>query len=100
MKTIHDLKCYLKSEASAIRTLKSSRKSHPNGWVPGLNHKRYMFRLKHVAYCLIRGRRLDEVETNRKLNPPDSSSWLEKAFQVDLESTLAELKLTLGVPCD
>ena len=63
-----ELKNYLKAEASAIRLLKSQRKTAANGYIPDLLYKSLSFRVSHVAYCMLRGKTLEQVESNRVNN--------------------------------
>lgn len=55
------MKADLKLLAAEIRTLKSKRKEL-KGYVPGLETAQYNFRSKHIAYCLLRGRTLEQIE--------------------------------------
>lgn len=66
------MKADLKQLAKEIRTLKSTRKSFSTGYVPGLSYAQYSFRAQHIAYCLLRGRTLEQIEP--KLRDPSSSS--------------------------
>lgn len=75
MKTqIKRLKQDLKATAKQIKELKSHRKDRQadgtpgSGFVMGLAETRYMFRHKHVAYCLARGRTLEQVDSGAGLN--------------------------------
>lgn len=64
------LKAELKLLAQQIRTLKSQRKQFSNGYVPGLAADQHEFRYKHIAYCLLRGRTLEQIE-NKVRDPND-----------------------------
>ncbi len=80
MKTlIRQYKSELKQQAKDIRAMKDQRKKVPNGYVSGLFQARYNFRVKHVAYCLIRGRTLEQIEGPhpgiKRLN--DGRAWKE-----------------------
>lgn len=69
MKTqIANLKKECKSLAEEIRNLKSKRKEY-RGYVPGLGSAQSNFRIKHIAYCLLRGRTLEQIEN--KLRDPN-----------------------------
>jgi hypothetical protein len=59
---MYELKSELKELAEEIRFLKSQRKSHKFGSVPGLFGKRYDARHKHIAYSMLRGRKYEETE--------------------------------------
>ena len=47
-----------------IRDLKSQRKSHSNGYVPGLSELQIEIRHRHISYCLMRGTSIDKIECN------------------------------------
>lgn len=55
-------KAALKSLATDIRTAKSQRKNVPNGYIPHLLSMQQKYRSMHIAYCLVRGRKLSEIE--------------------------------------
>ncbi len=61
-KQIRQYKKDLKALAKEIRAKKNTRKEHDNGYVPGLWRDQKDFRFKHIAYCLMRGRKYEEVE--------------------------------------
>lgn len=63
------MKADLKVLAAQIRELKSKRKEL-KGYVPGLESSQFEFRSKHIAYCMLRGRKLEEIES--KLRDPNS----------------------------
>jgi hypothetical protein len=58
-----NLKQELKDLASDIRQKKSQRKEL-KGFVPGLDHARYQARHIHVAYSLLKGNALEDIERN------------------------------------
>jgi len=60
--TYQELKAIRTKLAEDIRVKKSQRKGAPHGVVPGLNRDRYEARHHHIAYCLLRGRTIDEIE--------------------------------------
>lgn len=64
------LKAELKVLAQQIRTLKSQRKQFTNGYVPGLAGNQHEFRYKYIAYCLLRGKTLEQIE-NKVRDPND-----------------------------
>jgi hypothetical protein len=64
------LKAELKVLAQQIKTLKPQRKQLANGYVPGLAATQHEFRYKHIAYCLLRGRTLEQIE-NKVRDPND-----------------------------
>ena len=60
--TKSELKQYLKALAIEISALRKTRKSVPYGYVAGLQNKSYDYRHHHIAYCLFRGRTLEQIE--------------------------------------
>lgn len=64
------MKADLKVLAEEIRKLKSLRKVNSNGYVPNLLSNQEKFRSKHIAYCMLRGRTLEQIEP--KLRFPNS----------------------------
>ena len=62
MKKIKILKQELKELAVEIRKLRKTRKSEPYGYVPGLESLSSEARHKHIVYCMLRGRRYEEIE--------------------------------------
>lgn len=72
MTKIQLLKSELKTLAQEIRSLKSTRKSVPFGFVHGLFSKQNQYRHMHIAYCLLRGKTLQEIEN--KVNPGNEHS--------------------------
>jgi len=67
-----ELKQELKQLAIEIRNLKNQRKSFSCGYVPNLFNSQYIFRHKHIVYCLLRGRTMLEIENKvREGNSPN-----------------------------
>lgn len=62
MTKLQELKQKNKELASKIRELKATRKSVPYGYVSGLADCKYLARHHHIAYCMLRGRRYEEIE--------------------------------------
>lgn len=63
MKTLlKKYKTKLKAQALEIRQMRSTRKSCPNGYVYGLLYLQHSYRLMHIAYSLLRGRKYEEIE--------------------------------------
>lgn len=60
--TYKETKTYLKALAQEIKTLKSQRKQHNNGLVPGLSQKQREYRYKHIAMSLFRGKTIEQIE--------------------------------------
>jgi len=61
-----------KARAKMIRAAKSMRKNCQYGVVPHLEELRRDYRHHHIAYCLLRGRKLEEIEKPGFKNEPDS----------------------------
>lgn len=73
-----ELKQKLKEMAVEIRVMKNKRKNVPDGYVPGLDRLRYDVRHHHIAYCLLRGRTIEEIErTTREDNPRNVRYYTE-----------------------
>jgi len=76
MKTIKDLKEEIKVLSKTIHDKKKERKTVPNGYVPGLLGLRGDARYKHIAYCLLRGRTMEQIE--QKTHDPVHMAWVER----------------------
>jgi len=87
MTKIKSRKQELKLLSLEIRSLKQQRKPL-KGQVPNLCSKQYQFRKKHIAYCLARGRQLNEIEVK---NRPDNllSSYELDQIRLDAEQLLS-----------
>ena len=71
-KQLANLKQELKTLAKHIRELKDTRKKVPYGYVPELWNPQFEFRHRHIAYCLLRGRKMQEIEQKtREDNKPN-----------------------------
>ena len=57
-----ELKQELKELAASIRKGKNQRKSSPNGYVSGLDYARHIYRHKHIVYCMLRGKTIEQIE--------------------------------------
>lgn len=74
------LKSELKELASTIRELKSHRKLNNRGdWsLSDLHYEIYLmkmkFRHKHIAYCLLRGKKYEQIEQPADNNKPYMST--------------------------
>jgi len=70
---ISQYKQELKNQALEIRTMKGQRKGAKNGYVSGLLNAQHSYRLKHIAYCMMRGRKYEEIErtVHNKLSDKD-----------------------------
>jgi len=60
---LQDLKSHQKVRALLIRTAKNQRKTCRYGVVPDLGRLIYDFRHHHIAYCELRGRKREEIES-------------------------------------
>lgn len=75
MKThLAKMKADLKILATDIRTFKSKRKEL-KGYVPGLENAQFQYRSKHIAYCLLRGRTLEQIEPKVRGSVNDYHHW-------------------------
>jgi hypothetical protein len=74
---IAKMKLDLKETARQIKEKKKQRKNKEitqgTGCVPDLLELRIAFRHKHVAYCLARGRTIDQCDSTNKLN----KEWID-----------------------
>jgi hypothetical protein len=89
---IRALKLNLKEIAVTIRNQKKFRKqSHPDHTLYRGNYHlqclKHEFRHKHVAYCLVRGRTLEQVDSGNKLDM-DYVNWIIKTMQPDSKEKL------------
>lgn len=89
--TFADLKLKLKTLAAEIRDKKSKRKGAPNGVVPGLKSAQYEFRHHHIAYCLLRGRSMEEIEKCAEDNKP-SEYYVEQIVKSVPPKVVVEVK--------
>jgi len=79
LETTKELKAALKEAAVAIRVKKSKRKSRPHGRVAGLDSLRFEVRHHHVAYCLLRGKTIEQIEPKHdKENNPRDNDYIER----------------------
>jgi len=88
---VKSLRLQLKSFAITIREKKDTRKSVPDGYVIGLDGMRFDYRVYHIIYCLLRGRSLAQIESNRLTNPPDSSGYNEIYLRMMVKKNWLEL---------
>ena len=65
------------NRAANIRNGKHQRKEVPNGYVQGLVDTQHNYRVRHIVYCLMRGKTMAQIESNRANNPPDPSHYPE-----------------------
>lgn len=90
--SILKLKLELKALARDIKSKKKSRKEYSNGYVPGLSDARWEYRHKHVAYCLARGRTLEQIEPNNRIGTPPLDmnfiNWILSSMKEDSNEKL------------
>ena len=77
------LKNELKDIAVIIRKLKGERKQHEFGRPPGLWGEQQDFRIKHIAYCMLRGTPYNKIESKHR-NPKDYINKMckDRAFKL------------------
>ena len=85
--SIAKLKTELKILAAEIKSLKSKRKEL-KGYAPGLDNAYYSFRSKHIAYCLLRGRTMEQIEP--KLREPNN--YLNVRIRKDAIAMVEDIK--------
>ena len=73
-KELHNIKIEIKD---AMRTGKISINPYWN-YQSKLRTLQYQWRHKHIAYCLIRGRSIEEIESHCSENNPRNDSLIEK----------------------
>ena len=87
-----NLKQELKELAHDIRGKKSQRKEL-KGYVPGLDRMRYDARHKHVAYSLLKGNDLKEIERNAKKElDADYVAKIMEEYNETVRASLQEAK--------
>ncbi len=72
------LKSELKTIAVDVRGLKNKRKEHKYGLVPGLSAEQQDFRIKHIAYCMMRGTPYEKIESKHRDLNDYSHKWYKK----------------------
>ena len=77
MKKIKILKEDQKALAKEIRLKKQSRKSMPSGYVPHLWYDTWTYRHRHIAYCIMRGKTIEEIEPNTRPDNLPSDGLVE-----------------------
>ena len=101
---IKSMKSELKGIAQEIRTLKSQRKTHVCKWakqvtgqVPGLDSAQFKFRIEHIAYCLLRGRKPEEIENRWKPEKMHEKEWAWKQAYALVDKIKGEADETVCV---
>ncbi len=73
-----ELKQHIKDLAKEIKEKKALRKGAQNGYVSGLDRLRYEARHHHIAYCLLRGRTMEQIESKTREDNKPSTSYIEE----------------------
>jgi hypothetical protein len=84
------MKTELKELAHQIKEKKKLRKNKelaPNGYVSGLDSLRNKFRYKHVAYCLVRGRTLEQCDSGDGLDM-EAVKWVMRTMSPESKEKL------------
>ena len=69
--TFLELQQHQKELAAKIKKQKSMRKTARYGFVDGLLENTNTYRHYHIAYCLLRGRDIKQIEQPREGNEPN-----------------------------
>jgi hypothetical protein len=91
MKTMSEFKASQKQLAATIKNLKSTRKEQPNGFVFGLAANKAEYRARHIVYCLLRGRSIEQIENHRAKKTVDHTSYTEYVLRKDVASIWTEM---------
>jgi hypothetical protein len=78
--SVSRMKETLRDLSRKILVLKGQRKSVKYGYIPELNNKRVLYRCMHTAYCLFRGKTIEQIEKGNKNtceNSPLTKYWLK-----------------------
>ncbi len=73
-----ELKQYLKDSAVEIRAMKGQRKGVRYGYVSGLDDLRYKVRHHHIAYCLLRGTEMEDIEGKTREDNAPSRAYVNQ----------------------
>ena len=78
----------LKAEAKKIRRLKIDCKNTQRGihtgekvWQEDVSRARYVWRHKHIAYCLLRGRKIEDIERKVREGNEPNQRLIEKHIE-------------------
>lgn len=92
-----ELKQHIKGLAKEIKEKKGLRKESEYGYVYGLDRLRYEARHHHIAYCLLRGRSMEEIESKtREDNAPNASYIDEIKMLIDSREVVNEEAVCCG----
>ena len=81
--TYTELQKHQKQLAAEIKAAKATRKSVPHGYVAGLDYQRDTYRHHHIAYCLLRGRTIEQIE--RSSNDPHNEDWVKRIIELEID---------------
>lgn len=85
------MKLELKELARQIKDKKKQRKNKDitggTGQVPGLESARYSYRHKHVAYCLVRGKKLEQCDSGKGLDM-ETVEWIMRTMSPESKEKL------------
>lgn len=85
------MKLELKELARQIKDKKKQRKNKDitggTGQVPGLDNARWAYRHKHVAYCLVRGKTLEQCDSGVGLDK-ETVDWIIRTMQPESKEKL------------
>lgn len=73
-----ELKQHIKEFSKEIKEKKGLRKGSEYGYVAGLDRLRYEARHHHIAYCLLRGRTMEEIESNFRIGNASNASYVDE----------------------
>ena len=77
-----EFKNKLKVDAKKIRELKAKRKTVRNGLVIGLIYLREDYRHHHIAYCLLRGRTMEQIEKKCAKDNMPCVDWVKQIRKI------------------
>ena len=84
-----ELKQHIKELSKEIKELKGLRKDtelrrndprakYGSGFVIGLDKARYEARHHHIAYCLLKGRTMEEIEPSTRIGNKPNASYIDE----------------------
>ena len=82
--TLSQIKTEQKILATHIRSLKNQRKTAAYGYVYALGGQQLVYRARHIIYCLLRGRKIEQIEIRRKTAFIDPTSYTEYNLRVEI----------------
>jgi len=87
---IKKLKTEKNKLAVEIRKMKTTRKDHSDGYVPGLDTASHSYRIKHIADCLLRGRTPQQIESKHRESTIHSTKWAWESAQEIVDAAKEE----------